>query len=169
MYVSASAAFLSLSLPARLSQNRLDKYPPACQHQGASAAENRFNPRLWSFLVHFRFVIVFKLIWLSWEIFKVPFSTASAQCMVHNTPEFVSVSWRAQLSLTGAMLPAGTAGWECLTLSMWVWWSTWDVSPFTHAITQVYNQEISVLISQLKWTGLCWSCLSHCSLKGAHL
>lgn len=85
MNVSASAAFLSLSLPACLSQNRLDKYPPACQHQGIGAAENRFNPCLRLFLVQFRFVIVFKLIWLSCEISKVPFPTASAKCMV--TPQ----------------------------------------------------------------------------------
>lgn len=138
MFVSASTAFLSLSLPARLSQNRLDKYPPACQHRGAGAAENRYNPSLRSFLVYLRCATLFKLVWLSWEIFKLPFSTVSAQCVVCNTPAFVSVSWRAQLSLTlGQCWPAVTAGQECVANSMQVWWSTWDVSPLTRAIAQV--------------------------------
>lgn len=36
------------------------------------------------------FFIVFKLIWLTWEIFKVPFTTASSRSVVHNAAAFIS-------------------------------------------------------------------------------
>lgn len=38
---------------------------------------------------------------LSWDVFQVPFPAASAPFTVRDTPEVVSASWRAQLSLAG--------------------------------------------------------------------
>lgn len=104
---TGTSLLLLSSLPARLPQNRLDKYPsPALQKIVLIYAwdHSRFSSDLLLCLNWFHQARRFS------KCFFLPFD----QCFIFNTPRSVSVSWSLWLSLTSGQ-PAVAAGQQYLT------------------------------------------------------